>query len=80
MSKIEHKELLSLATEESYLILKGKIYKQVIGITMGFSVDQTLLMLFLYSLKRIGYKVLHLTLSIITTGGMLMIFLICLAH
>ena len=80
MSKIEHKELLSLATEESYLILKGKIYKQVIGIAMGFSVDQTLLMLFLYSLKRIGYKVLHLTLSIITTGGVLMIFLICLAH
>ena len=33
------------------------------------------LMLFLYTLKRIGCKTIHLTLSLINTSGMLMIFL-----
>ena len=35
ISKIEFKELLSLATKESYFIFKGKLYKQVDGLTMS---------------------------------------------
>ena len=35
---------------------------------------------FLYTLETICYKVVHLTLSLITTGSMLMIFLFCLPH
>ena len=37
---------------------------------------------FLYTFKRIGYKIVHLTLSLITTGGMFMIssFVTSLIH
>ena len=35
LSKTEFKELLSLATKESYFILNGKLYKQVGGVPMG---------------------------------------------
>ena len=35
LSKIEFKELLSLATKESYFIFNGKLYKQVDGVAMG---------------------------------------------
>ena len=31
LSKIEFKELLSLATKESYFIFRGKLYEQVDG-------------------------------------------------
>ena len=36
-SKIELKELLSLATKESYFIFNVKFYKQVDGVIMGSS-------------------------------------------
>ena len=35
LSKIEFKELLFLATKESYFIFNGKLYKQVDGVAMG---------------------------------------------
>ena len=35
LSKIEFKELLSLATNESYFIFNGKLYKQVGGVAIG---------------------------------------------
>ena len=35
LSKIEFKELLSLATKESYFIVHGKLYKQVNGVATG---------------------------------------------
>ena len=40
----------------------------------------TLANAFLYNLKRIDYKIVNLTLSLIVTGGMLMISLFCLTH
>ena len=35
LSKIEFKELLSLATKESYFVFNGQFYKQVNGVAMG---------------------------------------------
>ena len=35
LTKIEFKELLSLATKESYFIFNGKVYQQVDGVAMG---------------------------------------------
>ena len=35
LSKIEFKELSSLATKESYFIFNEKLYKQVNGVAMG---------------------------------------------
>ena len=58
LSKIEFKELLSLATKESYFLTDS----------------------FTSKLKRIDYKIVHLALSLITTGGMLMISLFYLPH
>ena len=37
-------------------------------------------MLFLYILNRIGYKIVHLTFSHITTGNMLKVSFFCLLH
>ena len=42
LSKIEFKELLSLATKESYFIFNGQLYKQVDGVAMGSSLGPTL--------------------------------------
>ena len=39
LSKIEFKELLSLATKESYFIFNGQLYKQVDGVAMGSSLE-----------------------------------------
>ena len=64
LSKIESKELLSLATKESYFISNGKLQKQVDGV-----------LFFLCTLKRTGYKIVHPTLRLTTTGGMLLISL-----
>ena len=76
LSKIKFKELLSLATKESYFIFNGKLYKQVYGFVMVLPLCPTIANgFFLYTLKRIGYKIIHLTLSAITTDGMLMISL-----
>ena len=55
LSKIEFEELLSLVTKESYFIFNGKLYKQVYGVAMGSPLGPILAMLFLYTLKRIGY-------------------------
>ena len=45
---------------------------------MGSPLGPTLAnMLFLYILKRIEYKIVHLTLSLTTTGGTLMVSLFC---
>ena len=35
LSKMEFKELLFLATKESYFIFNGKLYEQVNGVAMG---------------------------------------------
>ena len=80
MSKIEFKELLSLATKESYFSFNEKLYKQVNGVAMGSPLDPTLASAFPVHFKRIGYKIVHLTLSLITTGGMLVIYLFYLPH
>ena len=42
LSKIEFKELSSLATKESYFIFNEKLYKQVNGVTMGSPLGPTL--------------------------------------
>ena len=80
LSKIEFKELLFLAIKESYFIFNGKLYKQVDGVAMGLSVSPTPANTFLIHLKIIGYKIVHLTLSLITTTNMLMISLFYLPH
>ena len=68
LSKIELKELLSLATKESYFVFKGQLYKQVDEVAMGSPLGPTLANTFLIILKRIGYEIVHLILSLITTG------------
>ena len=40
--KIEFKELLPLATRESYFIFNGKLYKDVEGVAMASPLDRTL--------------------------------------
>ena len=47
LSKIEFKELLSLATKESYFIFNGKHYKQVDGVAMGSPLGPTFANVFL---------------------------------
>ena len=42
LSKIEFKELSSLATKESYFIFNEKLYKQVNGVAMGSPLGLTL--------------------------------------
>ena len=42
LSKIEFKELLLLATKESYFTFIGKLYKQVNGVAMGWPLGPTL--------------------------------------
>ena len=80
LSKIEFKGLLSLSTKESDFIFNGKLYKQVAGVAMGSSLGSTLANNFLYTLKRIGYKIIDLTLSLVTTGGMLMVSFVDLTN
>ena len=84
LSKIEFKKLLSLLAKESYFIFNRKLYNQVDGVTRGSTLGplanrKTLakvwLTLFLCTLKRSGYKIVYLTLILITTNGMLMISL-----
>ena len=76
LSKTEFKELLSLAAKEFYFIFNGKLCKKVNGVAMG----PTLTNVFLVTVKSIGYKFVHLTLSLISIGGMLMISMLCLPH
>ena len=74
LSKIEFRELLSLATKEFYCIFNGKFYKQTDGVVMGLPLVPTLANGFLlYNLNKTDYKIAHLTLSLITTGALLMI-------
>ena len=80
LSKIEFKGLLSLSTKESDFIFNGKLYKQVAGVAVGSSLGSTLANTFLYTLKRIGYKIIDLTLSLVTTGGMLMVSFVHLTN
>ena len=47
LSKIEFKELLSLATKESYFIFNGQLYKQADGVSMGSPLGPTLANAFL---------------------------------
>ena len=47
---------------------------------MGSSLGSTLANTFLYILKRIGYKIIDLTLSLVTTGGMLMVSFVDLTN
>ena len=65
LSKIEFKELLFLATKESYFIFNGKLSKQVDGVAMGLPISPTPANTFLIHFKVIGYKIVHLTLSLI---------------
>ena len=66
LSKIEFKELLSLATKESYFIFNGQLYKQVDGVAMGSPLGPTLANAFL-----VHFEKNWLQKSRITTGGML---------
>ena len=52
LSKIEIKELLTLATKEPYFIFNGKIYKQVDGVTMGSLLGPTLANAFLLYFEK----------------------------
>ena len=47
LSKIEFKEILSLATKESHSIFNGKLYKQVNGFAMGSPLGATMANVFL---------------------------------
>ena len=52
LSKIEFKELLSLATKESYFIFNGQLYKQVDGVAMGSPLGPTLANAFLVHFEK----------------------------
>ena len=52
LSKIEFKQLLSLATKESYSIFNGKLYKQVGGVAMGSPLGPTLVNVFLVHFEK----------------------------
>ena len=52
LSKIEFKELLSLATKESYFIFNGQLYKQVDGVAMGSPLGPTLANTFLVHFEK----------------------------
>ena len=56
----------------SYFIYKRELYKQVDGVAMGSPLGPTLANAFVEHFERLGYKIVHLTLSLITTGSMLM--------
>ena len=47
---------------------------------MSSPLDPTLASAFLVHFKRISYKIVHLTLSLFTTGGILVIYLFYLPH
>ena len=47
LSKTEFKELLPLATKESYFIFNRKLYEQVDGVVMGSPLGPTLTNVFL---------------------------------
>ena len=42
LTKIKFKELLFLATKESYFIFYGKLYKQVDGVAVGSHLGPTI--------------------------------------
>ena len=52
LSKIEFKELLSLATKQSFFIFNAKLYKQVDGVTMGSPLGLTLANAFLVHFEK----------------------------
>ena len=80
LSKIEFKELLFLAKKESYFLFNGQLYKQVDGVAMGSPLGPTLTNVFLVHSEKNCLQIIHLTLSVITTGGMPMISLFYLPH
>ena len=73
--KVEFKKLLSLATRESYFISMESSTSKSMESLMVHRWVWHWLMLFLYTLKRICHKIVHLTLSLITNVGMFMISL-----
>ena len=52
LSKIEFKELLSLAAKESYFVFNGQLYKQVDGVAMGSPLGPTLANAFLVHFEK----------------------------
>ena len=52
LSKIEFKELLSLATKESYFIFNGKLYRQVDGVAIGSPLGPTMANAFLVHFEK----------------------------
>ena len=73
LSKIQFREVLSVASKKFYFIFNGKLCKQYDGVAM----DSPLCRILPNALKRIGYKIVHLTLSPITTDGIFIISLFC---
>ena len=54
LNKSEFKELLSLATKESYLIFNEILYKQIDGVAMGSPLGPTLANAFLCFYEKSG--------------------------
>ena len=52
LSTTEFKEILSLATKESYYIFNGKLYKEVDGVAMGSPLGPTLANAFLVYFEK----------------------------
>ena len=53
-TKSEPKQLLCLATKESYFIFSGLLYKQTDGVAMGSPLGPSLLTNFLHTIKKVG--------------------------
>ena len=75
MEKIEGLSKTYLFIQKNPILVPESSTSNSIGLLWDHIYVRRWLMLFFYSLKRIGYKIVHLTLSLITTSGMLMISL-----
>ena len=76
LSKSEFKELLSMATKDSYFIFDWTHYKQIDGVAMGPPLDPTLANAFLVYYEKNGWKAVLSNIDHFTIEGTLMINLL----
>ena len=66
---------MSLATKPLYFVFNEKLYKQVDAMVMKSTLQSTLANLFLFMLRRTGYKIANQFFSFIMNCTVIMIYL-----
>ena len=66
--------------EKNPFFFNRNLYKQVDGVAMGLPLGPTLANTFLVNFEKIGHKMIHMIIGLVTTGGMLMTYLFYLPH